>query len=71
MRCQAKQKGEVAHKGRPSVEFLDKQGNPVYYCMGYINVENDEMLETCKACRQNVIYAQEDYEKMVAKKAEK
>ena len=63
MSCPAKQKGEVARKGRPSIEFFDKQGKPVYYCMGYVNEMNDELNGTCAACRQNVIYAQEDFEK--------
>lgn len=33
MSCPAKQKGEVPRRGRASIEFHDKQGKPVYYCM--------------------------------------
>lgn len=63
MSCPAKQNGEVPRKGRVSIEFHDKQGKPVYYCMGYVDKMNDELIGTCKACRQNVRYAQEDLEK--------
>lgn len=65
MSCPAKQKGEVPRRGRASIEFRDKQGKPVYYCMGYVYKINDELIGTCAACRQNVRYAQKDLEKAI------
>ena len=65
MSCPAKQKGEVPRRGRASIEFHDKQGKPVYYCMGYVDKMNDELIGTCAACRQNVRYAQEDLERAI------
>lgn len=65
MSCPAKLKGEVPRRGRASIEFRDKQGKPVYYCMGYVDKMNDELIGTCAACRQNVKYAQEDFEKAI------
>jgi len=64
MSCPARNKGYVPSRGRASVEFYDKQGKPVYYCEGYVDKSTDELIDTCKACRQNVIYAQDDLERL-------
>jgi hypothetical protein len=64
MSCQAVKKGEVKQKGKPSIEYHDTNGKPVYYCHGYIDCGTEELIKTCANCRKNVIYAQEDLEKM-------
>lgn len=60
--CAAAKKGEVPRRGKPSIEFY-KDGVPQYYCYGYVDKRTDKLLETCRNCSDNVIYAQEDYDK--------
>ena len=61
MSCKAKINGEVIKKGKASIEFY-KDGKPQYYCYGYVDASTDELIETCKNCKENVTYAQEDLE---------
>lgn len=63
MSCKAKINGEVKVKGQSSIEFY-KDGKPQYYCYGYNDISTDKLIETCKNCRKNVIYAQDDLEKI-------
>lgn len=57
--CAAAKKGEVPRRGDPTIEFY-KDGVPQYYCYGYVDGSTDEPLDTCRNCRDNVLYAQED-----------
>ena len=57
--CRAKKTGKVMERGKASAEWY-KDGKPQYYCMGYINQMTDELLETCRSCKDNAIYAQDD-----------
>ena len=59
--CKAVKKGEVPIRGDPTIEFY-KDGVPQYYCYGYVDEGTDELLETCRNCMDNVIYAQKDLE---------
>lgn len=60
MSCQAVKNGEVKRKGKPSIEYHDDNGKPVYYCYGYIDYGTEELINTCVSCKRNVIYAQGD-----------
>ncbi len=62
--CKAKKTGEVAERGKASIEW-HKDGKPQYYCYGYKNQRTDELLEVCRNCKDNVIYAQEDLDNYV------
>ena len=62
MSCQAVKNGEVKRKGEPTLEFYDKQGKPVYFCYGYIDLRNDELIDTCANCRKNVRW-EDEYER--------
>lgn len=66
MSCPAKDKGEVPRRGQASAEFYEN-GKPRYFCRGYIDKMTDELIDTCRSCRQNVIYAQEELEKGLRK----
>lgn len=57
--CEAKKKGIVKRRGKPTIEF-HKDGKPQYYCYGYIDYSTDEPLEDCKRCRDFVERAQDD-----------
>lgn len=61
--CKAKKTGEVKERGKASIEWHDEDGKPQYYCYGYIDLTTDELLEVCRNCKDNVIYAQEDLER--------
>lgn len=63
MMCKAKNNGEVKTKGKSSIEFY-KDGKPQYYCYGYNDNNTDELIETCKNCKDNIIYAQDDLDKI-------
>ena len=52
----------VKDVGRSSIEWY-KNGKPQYYCYGYIDQRNDELIEECKQCSKHVYKAQEDLEK--------
>lgn len=60
--CRAKKTGQVPERGKPSIEWDDKDGKPQYYCYGYKDAMTDDLLDVCRECRDNVIYAQEDLE---------
>lgn len=60
--CEAKKTGRVKRRGKPSVEWRDEDGTPHYYCYGYNDASTEELLDVCKECRDNVIFAQEDLE---------
>lgn len=64
MSCKAVKKGEVKTKGKPSIEYHDSNGKPVYYCYGWIDYGTEELIKTCLECKKNVIYAQRDLEKL-------
>lgn len=60
--CKAVKLGVVSRRGRPSAEWY-KDGKPQYYCCGYIDKMTDELIETCRQCEDNVIYAQDDLDR--------
>jgi hypothetical protein len=60
--CKAKKLGVVRERGKASLEWRDEDGTPHYYCYGYVDKRTEELLNVCKECRDNVIYAQEDLE---------
>lgn len=55
--CQAVKNGEVKTKGKASIEGY-KDGKPLYFCYGYNDKTTDELIETCKNCKENIIYAE-------------
>ena len=55
--CPAKDKGEVSYKARSTLFSIN--GKPVYFCQGYIDRMTDELLDTCRECKRNVINADE------------
>lgn len=63
MNCKAVENGEVKRKGDASIEYYDN-GKPVYYCIGWLDNDTEELRDTCKKCKKNVIYAQDDLDKM-------
>lgn len=63
--CKAWKNGEVKHRGQATLEWY-KDGVPQYYCYGYYDSMTDELIETCKNCRDNERYAQEDLEAWLA-----
>ncbi len=60
--CIAKKTGQVKKRGKASVEWRDEDETPHYYCYGYLDMSTEELLDVCKNCRGNVIFAQEDLE---------
>lgn len=60
--CRAKKIGRVAERGKASIEWY-KDGKPQYYCYGYQDQTTDDLLDVCRNCRDNVIYAQDDMDK--------
>lgn len=60
--CKAKKTGQVKERGKASIEWHDKYGRPRYYCRGYVDASTEELLPVCEECRDNVIYAQEDFD---------
>lgn len=65
MSCQAVKNGEVKRKGKPSIEYHDDNGKPVYYCYGWIDYSTEDLIATCSQCKKNVIYAQEGLDKLL------
>lgn len=61
MSCEAVKIGAVKRRGKASLEFY-YCGRPHYYCHGYFDRMTDELLEVCRACKSNVIYAQDDWD---------
>ena len=59
--CSAVLSGKVRHKGKSSLEFF-YNGKPHYYCYGYIDKMDDELIPECKNCKLNVSFAQEDFD---------
>ena len=64
--CEAKKRGIVKRRGRPTVEW-HKDGVPQRYCYGCIDMMTDEPLEVCRNCADHVDRAEEDREKYYAK----
>ena len=62
MVCRAKKTGTVAERGKASIEW-HKDGEPQYYCYGYKDKMTDDLLDVCRDCKDNVIYAQEDMDR--------
>lgn len=60
--CKAVKTHEVPRRGNPSIEWY-KDGKPQYYCYGWENRMTDELLDVCQNCKNNVIYAQDDFNK--------
>lgn len=59
MACKAKERGKVARRGEPSVEWY-KGEKPQYYCYGYIDCKTEELLPECQECQSHVDKAQYD-----------
>ncbi len=59
MACKAKERDKVSRRGEASIEWY-KDGEPQYYCFGYIDKMTDELLTECKECRSHVHKAQGD-----------
>lgn len=49
-------------RGEASTEFYI-DGKPQIYCYGWIDPQNDELIEICKNCADFVDKAQEDLER--------
>lgn len=49
----------LGQRGYPSTEF-EIGGKPYIYCQGWVDSENDELLEACKKCADHVDKAQAD-----------
>jgi hypothetical protein len=60
--CKAVKTYEVPRRGKTSHEWT-KDGKQQYYCYGWKNKMTDELLEVCRNCKDNVIYAQDDMDK--------
>ena len=58
--CKAVKTGEVRQRGKSSVEWHDKDGNPKYYCLGYADQMTDEVLPVCRECIDHVSRADDD-----------
>lgn len=54
-------------RGRPSIEFYDDDGDPQYYCMGWVDMASEEIFETCRNCPDFVDRANEDIEEVNAR----
>lgn len=65
--CLAKKTGQVKIRGKASIEWYDDDENPHYYCHGYFDCSNEELLPVCKDCVDNVIFAQRDLEQAFSK----
>ena len=48
--CPAVKRREAKRRSMASIEFYDHDGDPQYYCMGWIDMATDELLETCRNC---------------------
>ena len=66
--CKAVKTYEVPRRGKPSIEWT-KNGVPQYYCYGWKNKMTDELLDVCQNCKDNVIYAQDDFDKWKAEQS--
>ena len=66
--CKAVKTFEVPRRGKPSIEWT-KNGVPQYYCYGWKNKMTDELLDVCQNCKDNVIYAQDDFDKWKAEQS--
>ena len=64
MICQAKKNGEVKRRGRPTIEGYNN-GKPIYFCYGYKDTQTEEMISTCRNCKDCVIFADEAIKEIV------
>lgn len=71
VRCKAKKLSHIKRKGKPSIEWHDREGNPQYYCCGYVDFMTEELMDVCFQCKNNVHHAQEDLENYNKVKLEK
>ena len=62
--CRAREAGVVKYKGRASLEFTHN-GKKYYYCEGWIDCMNDELINYCKTCKRHASRAQEDWERLM------
>lgn len=53
--------------GRASIEFYDDDGDPQYYCMGWMDMASKEIFETCRNCPDFVDRANEEIEEVNAR----
>lgn len=67
--CRARKTGQVKRRGKASIEWLDDNDKAQYYCFGYIDWSTEELLDVCKECRDNVIFAQEDLDNYLKTKS--
>lgn len=58
----SKVKCPLRQRGKPSHEWNDGKKDHIY-CMGYIDLMTDELLDECKICPDHVNKAQEDMDK--------
>ena len=48
--CAAVKAGKATCRGRTTIEWYDKDGDPQKYCYGYIDKMTDEYLDVCRNC---------------------
>lgn len=58
----------IRSRGKASIEWHDKEGKPQYYCYGYKDMSTEELIETCRNCEDNVIFAQRDLDQYLENK---
>lgn len=60
VKCEAVKMDIVKRRGRATIEWY-KNKEPQYYCYGYIDAQNEELLDVCLDCQDHVLRAQQDY----------
>ena len=65
--CPAVKRRQAKRRGKASIEFYDNDGDPQYYCMGWMDMASEEIFETCRNCPDFVDRANEDIEEVNAR----
>lgn len=66
-KCELVKCHAVKRRGRASIEFYDDDGDPQYYCMGWMDMASKEIFETCRNCPDFVDRANEEIEEVNAR----